>query len=358
MLSLPSPPTSSATSSFVAGAAAGLVVDVGLFPIDTIKTRLQSAGGFRANGGFRDVYKGLGVVTMGSVPGGAVFFTVYDGVCEKLLRRLGENSLDNGRLGREGDYLGRQALGVRVIAGCVAECSACLIRVPVELVKQRLQVGMHTSIWAAVMGISKEASELRAMKHGGDGSKLFVSLPNLLRVLYRGYPITIFREVPFAIVQMPLYESLKAHFRKEQPISVSPEDSSEKRQKEFNSHWNNNNLLLNAPFLKGIAPGFISGGISAVLTTPLDVTKTRIMTMKNRSEFATGGSSASSMATPTKGGVRLAFAAMRSIVRNEGVRGLFSGGATRAVWISAGGALFFGTYETVKASMDDHQLIK
>ena len=35
----------------ISGAVAGLSVDVALYPIDTLKTRLQSPGGFQAAGG-------------------------------------------------------------------------------------------------------------------------------------------------------------------------------------------------------------------------------------------------------------------------------------------------------------------
>lgn len=49
---------------------AGTAVDLLFFPIDTIKTRLQSAQGFARAGGFRGMYKGIGSVVVGSAPGG------------------------------------------------------------------------------------------------------------------------------------------------------------------------------------------------------------------------------------------------------------------------------------------------
>lgn len=53
-------------TSLIAGGVAGLFVDISLFPIDTIKTRLQSENGFWRSGGFRSVYKGIGPVVAGS----------------------------------------------------------------------------------------------------------------------------------------------------------------------------------------------------------------------------------------------------------------------------------------------------
>lgn len=56
------------------------MVDVTLFPIDTVKTRLQSKSGFWQTGGFRGVYKGLAPAAAGSVPTAALFFCAYEGL--------------------------------------------------------------------------------------------------------------------------------------------------------------------------------------------------------------------------------------------------------------------------------------
>lgn len=53
-----------------AGAVAGIAVDTILFPLDTIKTRLQSQQGFIKAGGFRNIYAGLGSSLIGSAPNG------------------------------------------------------------------------------------------------------------------------------------------------------------------------------------------------------------------------------------------------------------------------------------------------
>ena len=52
------------------GACAGLAVDVSLFPIDTLKTRMQAPEGFFKAGGFRGIYNGLSAAAAGSMPGG------------------------------------------------------------------------------------------------------------------------------------------------------------------------------------------------------------------------------------------------------------------------------------------------
>lgn len=76
----------------IAGASAGATVDIALYPMDTIKTRLQSAKGmvrsllsvtdpdtgFMGSGGFRGVYSGLLATAGGSAPGAALFFVTYE----------------------------------------------------------------------------------------------------------------------------------------------------------------------------------------------------------------------------------------------------------------------------------------
>ena len=67
-------------TSLISGGLAGTAVDISLFPLDTIKTRLQTKQGFWASGGFKRIYAGLGPAAVGSAPNAAVFFCTYDSV--------------------------------------------------------------------------------------------------------------------------------------------------------------------------------------------------------------------------------------------------------------------------------------
>ena len=73
-------------TALVAGGCAGTSVDVALFPIDTLKTRLQSPQGFLKAGGFRGIYNGLGAAAAGSAPGAALFFSTYEVSWERAFR--------------------------------------------------------------------------------------------------------------------------------------------------------------------------------------------------------------------------------------------------------------------------------
>ena len=66
------------------GVVAGTAVEAALYPIDTIKTRLQAARGGAAVS-WRHLYKGLGGNLVGVVPACALFFAVYEPAKRALL---------------------------------------------------------------------------------------------------------------------------------------------------------------------------------------------------------------------------------------------------------------------------------
>lgn len=81
-----------------------------------------------------------------------------------------------------------------------------------------------------------------------------------------------------------------------------------------------------------IAVGALSGGLAAVVTTPFDVMKTRMMTAQGRS-------------------VSMSFVFI-SILRHEGPIGLFKGALPRFFWIAPLGAMNFAGYELARKAMD------
>ena len=112
-----------------------------LYPIDTIKTRLQlmrSGGGLRAllqSGGGRALYAGVWGNLAGVMPASAIFMGVY----EPVKHAVGERASPS-----------RQWLGP-LVAGASAGLAASVVRVPTEVVKQRMQSGPRVG-WAGVEG--------------------------------------------------------------------------------------------------------------------------------------------------------------------------------------------------------------
>uniref|UniRef100_A0A8C7ZNS7 Mitochondrial S-adenosylmethionine carrier protein n=1 Tax=Oryzias sinensis TaxID=183150 RepID=A0A8C7ZNS7_9TELE len=158
-----------------AGGCAGMCVDLTLFPLDTIKTRLQSQQGFHKAGGFRGIYAGVPSAAVGSFPNAAAFFVTYE--CAKSL------------LGAGGAPAAPKAAPVtHMLAASLGEVVACLIRVPTEVVKQRTQASPSSSTYSTLLATLREEG---------------------VRGLYRGYGSTVLREIPFSLVQFPLWEYLK-----------------------------------------------------------------------------------------------------------------------------------------------------
>ncbi|XP_011871241.1 PREDICTED: S-adenosylmethionine mitochondrial carrier protein-like [Vollenhovia emeryi] len=247
-------------TSFISGALAGIACDVTLFPLDTLKTRLQSQHGFLQSGGFRQLYKGVGPVVLGSAPSAAIFFITYEGIKQYSQ-----------------PYIPDQYHSiVHMVAASSSEITACSVRVPVEVIKQRKQA------------LLSDVHRLR------------------LRTLYRGYGSTVLRDLPFGVIQMPLWEYFKLCWTRRVQRECTP--------------------------LEGAACGAASVTISAALTTPLDVAKTRIMLSSTSAE--TEEVKISTM--------------LKEVYRNHGIKGLFAGFLPRVTSFTIGGFIFFGVYEQAR----------
>ncbi|RQM31319.1 hypothetical protein B5M09_001567, partial [Aphanomyces astaci] len=121
-----------------AGGMAGTGVDVALYPLDTIKTRLQSSQGFLKAGGFKGVYKGLSAAAAGSAPGAALFFSSYE-TTKAFLQKQQPHLADSPVI-----HMASAAMG---------ETAGCLVRVPTEIVKQNLQTGAFQSFQESIRSI-------------------------------------------------------------------------------------------------------------------------------------------------------------------------------------------------------------
>lgn len=297
MSGAPAEPLPSFRTALLAGGIAGTTVDVSLFPLDTLKTRLQSRAGFFASGGFRGVYRGLGSAVVGSAPGAAFFFCTYEGV-KGALSSPAEN-LGGG---------GQDALA-HMLAASLGEVAACAVRVPTEVVKQRAQAGQHGgSSWAALRAIL-------ALHRDPAAGGLF----RVWRELYRGWGITVMREVPFTVIQFPLWEALKGWGRRRRHRQQQIQISTNKIGSGGGGGGGGDVSATESALY-----GSVSGAIAAFATTPLDVLKTRVMLSSGRE------------------GV---LVVLRDIWAAHGLRPFFAGVGPRVAWIGVGGAVFLGSYQ-------------
>ncbi|KAI5289564.1 S-adenosylmethionine transporter [Ascosphaera aggregata] len=321
------------------GAVAGLTVDISLFPLDTIKTRLQKKSSTTSSSApkpaaaisqsfqrtVRSIYAGLPSVLLGSAPGAASFFITYDGIKRKLLP---EDS-GSGRRGEESSISWQRKFYVHSLASSMGEVAACAIRVPTEVIKQRAQAGLFGgSSLAALKDILSlrqplppapaSAAAAKFGKHAGKSGGMI----SVLRELYRGAGITIAREIPFTILQFTMWEGMKSAYANSQ---------CEKKQAQEDEKY----IIPAGP---SAVFGSIAGSIAAALTTPLDVVKTRVMLARRDGHDK----------------IRV-VEVVKDITKEEGFYAFWKGIGPRVMWIGIGGAVFLGSYQSVSNFIERRQ---
>lgn len=205
----------------VAGGTAGVVVEALLYPIDTIKTRLQAAqGGSKIY--WKGLYSGLAGNLAGVLPASAVFIGVYEPSKQKLLKLFPENL----------------SAVAHLTAGAIGGAASSLIRVPTEVIKQRMQTGQFASAPAAI--------KLIVAKEG-------------VRGLYAGYSSFLLRDIPFDAIQFCIYEQLRIGYRVAAKRELSDPE----------------NAVI----------GAFAGALTGAISTPLDVLKTRLMIQGSANQY-------------------------------------------------------------------------
>lgn len=93
--------------------------------------------------------------------------------------------------------------------------------------------------------------------------------------------------------------------------------------------------LLERALVTAVAAGS-AGSVAALITTPVDVVKTRIML------------EAGVMQTPANGTLAVA----KQVFRRQGIKGLFRGGSLRSAWTALGMGLYLSVYESGRAYLE------
>lgn len=186
--------------------------------------------------------------------------------------------------------------------------------------------------------------------------------------LFHGYKATLWRDLPFSALQFAFYEEERAWAK---------------------SYMGSNHIGLTLE----IATAASAGGMAGVITTPLDVVKTRIQTQKNDTSAGTSNhpkvslsptsstkhSSSSSpnlRATQTRpistsspsttlkhhGAATLdtssVMTGLKIIYKTEGVSGWFRGVGPRFVWTSVQSGTMLVLYQTLLRYFDGHPLVR
>lgn len=222
---------------------------------------------------------------------------------------------------------------LHALASSTAELVSCFILTPAEVLKQNAQMVTKSSNTAS--SIKNNATLITLQK--------FQSQPSQL---WRGYTALAARNLPFTAIQFPLFEHLRNtihNYRKRRNTSSG--------------------TLLEIGTVTAIAAG-LAGSLAAVITTPIDVIKTRIML--SASSYSSADPTLPHKISPprpqepkkkmvgliesaqlaARSGRPNGYAVGKEVFRTEGLKGLFRGGLLRSVWTAAGSGLYLGTYES------------
>ncbi|KAI5999578.1 mitochondrial carrier domain-containing protein [Pisolithus albus] len=275
--------------NMIAGAMAGITEHAVMFPIDSIKTRMQvfattPAAVYTGIGnaftrissteGMRALWRGVSSVILGAGPAHAVHFGTYEFV----------KDFAGGRAG------GNQPL-TTAVAGAAATIASDALMNPFDVIKQRMQV--HQSEFRSVF------TAMRVV-YRNEG----------LAAFYVSYPTTLMMSVPFTAAQFTVYEQVKRLLNPRGEYSPS-------------SH---------------VIAGALAGGVAAGVTTPLDVAKTLLQTR---------GTSKDTELRRVRG----MWDAFRIVWMRDGIKGFFRGMSPRMLMHMPSNALCWLSYEFFKVAI-------
>jgi len=214
----------SVTTNFFAGAFALSTAFAVMHPLDTLKTKMQAVSSstltykalFNAQL-FRQLMSGILTSVAGAAPQGGIRISTYEFTKVELDRR---NIITNNH-----------PLLLSAVSATCGDIASSFVKVPREVLTQRLQTGQFSSVWACASDILQR-----------EGLKGF----------YRGYISTQLRDVPFMVLLFSCYENAKAL---------------------------TGNLCEESSVFAALF-GAVSGATAGFCTTPFDVLKTKIITQR------------------------------------------------------------------------------
>ena len=313
------------TSVLQAGAFAAFTVDLLVYPLDTLKTRIQAPNyrelytkpdGSTKRALFRGLYQGVGSIIAITIPSSGAFFTTYEALKFGLYEFIPPNS---------SLYVPKSA--IHAVASAGAELVSCAILTPAEVIKQNAQM-----VNKDTFGGKKQSPTAHVFRQ-------FRKQPSQL---FRGYTALAARNLPFTAMQFPVFEKLKEYFlARRKARKGAPVDG-----------------IFERASITAVSGGLAGCG-AAWITTPIDVVKTRIMLAAGQEHSNKAEQAPKSVLEHGIGGDRKSgFTVAKEVVGEQGVRGLFRGAALRASWTTVGAGLYLGCYEGGRFYLEDSRTRK
>jgi hypothetical protein len=280
--------------NLASSAFAGTVGRICFHPIDTFKANMQvSQDGQKilmqtlrkesASTGVRALYRGLGVGLVGGVPATALYLNSYD---------YAKKHLGNAWLFKNSPF------SVYLLGGLFAEAVSCVVFVPVDVIKERMQVqGVNKS--SAFTGKNvPEGAVKEYYKSSLDAlSKIFRQ--EGVYGLYKGYGASMISFGPFSALYFGFHEEMK---------------------KLVASYGGDTRSTAALSFRENLLCASVAGASAAWITNPLDLVKLRLQVRRaNKAKLSTEALDST-------------FGLLRYIYATEGLRVFFRGAGARVLF--------------------------
>eukprot|EP00946_MAST-07B_sp_MAST-7B-sp1_P004427 g4427.t1 len=304
-----SPPTAQPT--LLASAVSGVIARFPCHPLDTAKARLQvRVGGAGtgakasllntlqrtvANEGLKGLYRGFGITVVGSAPATCLYLTSYENVKDRITA--------TSPFFQRSDFL------AHFMAGMVAEAFSCVLWVPIDVTKERLQVQERAG---SVANNGGGAKALGSTNYRGSMDAITkIIRAEGLSGIYRGYGATIASFGPYSAFYFMFYEQIK---RISLGLYSESMDESEGTGR-------------NGSVGRGLS---VQGGVE---------------------KAAAPGSGGSGSAIMPWGEYSGMFDGLMKIVRQDGIPGLFRGATARMAFHGPAMAITIASFETLKLKL-------
>jgi len=307
-------------------ATASIISRILTHPLDTAKARIQTTSNADKNSttrykgtvdvlrrtiqteGVLALYGGFKAIVIGGTPGTMLYLCSYD-ICKDYLSTTRWNMPD---------------FSVHFVSGMVAETIACVVYVPVDVIKERLQVQQNIPSISSTFQYKGSYDALKQiLKSEGLGG------------IYKGYGATLASFGPFSALYFVFYEKTKSLAQRYHGTFLNTNLQS-------STHAQNADSL---PFPYIVACSSAAGAAASWLTSPLDMAKLRLQIQRGSNNNASN---------PL---YRNIIDCLTQTYKGEGLAGLWRGAGARVLHFTPATCITMSVYEQCRAYFASHIIL-
>lgn len=309
------------------------------------RNTFQTISSIIRNEGFRGLYRGFSIAFLGSGPAACLYFTSYEVSKRWLLSftktttissspKNGTNSNSSTSITTTTTILPSSL--IHLCSGILAETCSCVLWVPIDVIKERMQV----------QGTGTPRNNYLTSSNPGHYRNTYDAFRKIMKYegikgVYRGYGATLASFGPFSALYFVFYEALKDRSLK----YLYPSSSV---------------VHHDLPLLWQIITAMSAGTIASLLTNPLDLVKLRLQVQRQQLSIASMASisSPSNVSTGINYQYSGMFDGMKEILQKEGgIKGLFRGAGARVAFHAPSTAISMTLFEQCRALVERTLLV-